>query len=129
VQNVVTYDVVSEAPNPQLLLKPGMTAAVRIVSEHRDSVIRVPAPALRYVPAAASADERIRAATSAHVWLLRDGTPVLALVKIGLGDDANTEIVSGQVQPGDQIIVGEHSTGASTAPGLGRQAPPRAPRL
>ena len=33
VQNVATYDVVISAPNPDLLLEPGMTATIRIVIE------------------------------------------------------------------------------------------------
>src|SRR5581483_11610022 len=50
VQNVVTYDVVSNVQNPDLLLKPGMTATVRVVTDRRANVLRVPDPALRYVP-------------------------------------------------------------------------------
>ncbi len=50
VQNIVTYDVVVTVGNPQLLLKPGMTANVRIVVDERRGVLRVPDQALRYVP-------------------------------------------------------------------------------
>jgi HlyD family secretion protein len=50
VQNVVTYDVVVTVANPELLLKPGMTANVRIVVDQRRNVLRVPDQALRYVP-------------------------------------------------------------------------------
>src|SRR3981189_1526403 len=42
VQNVVTYDVVVNVDNPELLLKPGMTANVTIVTAHRDNVLRIP---------------------------------------------------------------------------------------
>jgi HlyD family secretion protein len=38
----VTYDVVISAPNPDLLLKPGMTATIRIVVDRRDDVLRAP---------------------------------------------------------------------------------------
>ncbi len=50
VQNVVTYDVVIGVDNSDLALKPGMTAAARIVVDQRSDVIRVPDQALRYVP-------------------------------------------------------------------------------
>src|SRR6185369_8254299 len=62
IQNVVTYTVVIAADNPDLRLLPGMTATVRIVSDRRDQVLRVPNAALRYRPpgAPASADERCR---------------------------------------------------------------------
>lgn len=47
VQNVVTYDVVVSAPNPDLLLKPGMTATIQVVVDSHDDVVRVPDQALR----------------------------------------------------------------------------------
>ena len=50
VQNVVTYDVVVGVDNPQLKLKPGMTATVNIVTAQRDDVVRIPVRALRFNP-------------------------------------------------------------------------------
>ena len=50
VQNVVTYIVVVATSNPNLLLVPGMTANARIVSDARESVLKVPNAALRYRP-------------------------------------------------------------------------------
>jgi HlyD family secretion protein len=54
VQNVVSYTVVISARNPDLSLLPGMTANVRIVVDHRDSVLKVPNAALRFRPAGAA---------------------------------------------------------------------------
>jgi HlyD family secretion protein len=51
VQNVVTYTVVVGTQNPSLMLVPGMTANVRIVTDQRDSVLKVPNAALRFRPA------------------------------------------------------------------------------
>ena len=74
VQNVVTYDVVVSVDNSDLALKPGMTAATRIVIDQRDDVLRVPSQALRYAPAgAASASRPQRRPRPAQVWVLRDG--------------------------------------------------------
>lgn len=50
VQNVVTYQTVIEVPNPDLRLKPGMTANVNIEIARRDGVLRLPAGALRFRP-------------------------------------------------------------------------------
>lgn len=50
VQNVVTYDAVVEVANPELKLKPGMTATVTVVSDQREGVLRVPNAALRFRP-------------------------------------------------------------------------------
>ncbi|WP_049778398.1 efflux RND transporter periplasmic adaptor subunit [Anaeromyxobacter sp. K] len=50
VQNVVTYDAVVDVANPELKLKPGMTATVTFVYAQRDDVLRVPNAALRFRP-------------------------------------------------------------------------------
>ncbi|MEK6711675.1 MAG: efflux RND transporter periplasmic adaptor subunit, partial [Nitrospinota bacterium] len=50
VQNVVTYDVVVSAPNPDHRLFPGMTANVRLVVSHKDNVLKIPNSALRFNP-------------------------------------------------------------------------------
>jgi HlyD family secretion protein len=49
-QNVVTYIAVIGASNEDLLLFPGMTANVRVITDSRDSVLRVPNAALRFRP-------------------------------------------------------------------------------
>jgi len=63
VQNVVTYTVVVTAPNPEQLLLPGMTASVRIVTDRRDGVLKVPNAALRFRPIGA-ADDRSAAGSA-----------------------------------------------------------------
>lgn len=50
VQNVVTYPVVVEAPNPELKLLPGMTANISFQLEEREGVLKVPNAALRFYP-------------------------------------------------------------------------------
>jgi HlyD family secretion protein len=50
VQNVVTYSTVIDVPNPDLKLKPGMTASVNIEIARRNNVLRAPAAALRFRP-------------------------------------------------------------------------------
>jgi len=50
VQNVVTYTVVIDVPNPDLKLRPGMTATVSILIDKRENVLRIPSVALRFQP-------------------------------------------------------------------------------
>jgi HlyD family secretion protein len=50
VQNVVTYNAVIDVPNPDLKLRPGMTANVTIVYAQRENALAVPNTALRYRP-------------------------------------------------------------------------------
>ncbi len=50
VQNVVTYTVIIEVPNPDMKLRPGMTATVSILVDKRSDVLRVSSLALRFQP-------------------------------------------------------------------------------
>jgi HlyD family secretion protein len=50
VQNVVTYTVIIDVPNPEMKLRPGMTATVSILVNKHDDILRVPALAVRFLP-------------------------------------------------------------------------------
>lgn len=118
VQNVVTYDVVVSVANVDLALRPGMTAATRIVIDQRNDVIRVPSAALRYWPSRVA---KVGPMDQAQVWVLRNGQPVAVPVLAGLDDDSFTEIVSGNIKPDDRVITAEQTTttnSRSTAPRL-----------
>ena len=126
VQNVVTYDVVVSVDNTDLALKPGMTAANRIITDQRTDVLRVPSQALRYAPVTAGATRRsgtagrTRPAEQGRVWVLRDGKPVRVAVTTGLDDETYTEVVKGELNPGDQVIIAEQrsNSGGAAAPRL-----------
>jgi len=118
VQNVVTYDIVISVDNSDLTLMPGMTAASRIVIDQRNDVIRVPNQALRYVPKSLAGAAQ---PGQAQIWVLRDGKPAPIPVVAGLDDDSFTEIVSGDVKPGDLVITAEQlaTAGKTVTPRLG----------
>ncbi len=50
IQNVVTYDVVIQVKNPELKLRPGMTANASILVAHKDNILKIPNAALRFRP-------------------------------------------------------------------------------
>ena len=50
IQNVVTYNVVIQVKNPELKLRPGMTANASILVAHKDNILRIPNAALRFRP-------------------------------------------------------------------------------
>jgi HlyD family secretion protein len=142
VQNVITYDVVVSVPNPELLLKPGMTASVRIVTQRHEGVLRVPDQALRYVPTgveergsgvrptATAGAARTRKGREAQVWVLREGQagpPQRVPVTIGLDDDAFAEVLQGDLHPGDKVVVSERSAGIARPDNT--PAGTRAPRM
>lgn len=116
VQNVVTYDIVISVNNPDLALKPGLTAATRIIIDQRNDVIRIPKQALRYIPTGIA----IREADRPRIWVLRDGIPVAIPVKPGLDDDDYTEIVQGELKPGERVIITEQRDSANFRAGVPR---------
>jgi len=118
VQNVVTYDVVVSVDNSDLALKPGLTAATRIIVDQRSAVLRVPNQALRYVPTGATLHE----GKQARVWVLRDGAPAQVQVTPGLDDDDFTEIVQGELKVDDKVIMAEQQNSANARSGV---PPPR----
>ncbi len=112
IENVETYDVVITASNQELLLEPSMTATIQIVIDRRDGVLRVPDEALRYSPSGRTAPSGSSSISTELdgwplVWILRDGRPAAMPVQLGVHADAYTEIVKGNVKPGDDLIVGE----------------------
>jgi HlyD family secretion protein len=127
VQNVVTYDVVVSVDNPKLLLFPGMTANVRIITDDRKDVLKVPLQALRFEPKALSpaggANELARE-PGERVWVLRGGQPVRLPVTVGINDGTSAEITGGDLKAGERVIVDDVS-GSGQRSG-GRQ-PARSP--
>jgi HlyD family secretion protein len=116
VQNVVTYDVVVSVDNTDLALKPGLTAATRIIVDQRSAVLRIPNQALRYVPKGTVLND----AKQSQVWVLRDGTPTPVPVTTGLDDDEFTEIVQGNLKIDDRVITAEQQKSANTRSGVPR---------
>ena len=116
VQNVVTYDVVISVANKDLVLLPGMTATVRIVSAMRKNVLRVPDQAFRYRPGGLAARAAAPVNGGAEVWTMRDGTPSRITVRTGIDDDSYTEILDGDIQEGDQVVTAEQASAAGAQP-------------
>jgi HlyD family secretion protein len=123
VQNVITYDAVITVDNPDLLLKPGMTATARIITAQSLKVLRVPSQALRFTPTAAAKLGLTKAAQSGQqvIWVERAGKLVSIPVTVGLVDDTFAEIKAGDLKLGDQVATSEAAAGApqvSSTPSL-----------
>lgn len=102
-------EVVIIAPNPDLSLALGMKATVQIVVDTRDNVVRAPDQSFRYSPDKVDASGRPAETPrgEARLWLLRDGKPTAVAVRLGLDDGAYTEVVGGDLRPGDQVILAD----------------------
>ena len=113
IQNVVTYTVVLSTQNPDLALLPGMTALVEVVVDEAANVLRVPNAALRFQPVGGATANTATAATphganaGAVVWVLGDdGVPEAVPVALGRSDESATELKSGPLRAGQQVIIG-----------------------
>lgn len=130
VQNVITYTVLVSAANPDGSLMPGMTANVRIVTDTRTGVLKVPNAALRFkpegqgarAPAHAPADGR-PAMPLGQVWLPTDAGAQAVAVRVGVSDGRYTEVMSEELHAGMAVIVG--STGVDDAAEQGAARSPR----
>lgn len=146
VSNVVTYTVIISAANPDLSLLPGMTANVRIVTAQKDKVLKVPNAALRFRPTNSGDEKKPAVAVSpaptsaasakgtgagrggggagggggsGRIWTIgEDGKATAVEVRLGLTDGSMTEIVSGDIKDGQEIIIGQQAVPkASGMPG------------
>jgi len=102
IQNVVTYDVVVKVDNPELKLRPGMTANVSIIVSIKKDVLKIPNAALRFKPA-----EKLTMAPlkGPGVWILKEGKPKHIPISTGISDGNYTELVSGGIKEGQELIV------------------------
>jgi HlyD family secretion protein len=175
VSNVITYNVVIDVQNPELKLKPGMTANLTFTVAERQDVLKVPNAALRFRPqnanntrapgqatgqstgqatgqgtgqatgqtasraggqnggngqraggrngTFASANAAVLPGQTRTVWVLGpDKQPQPRRLEIGITDGSATEVVSGNLQVGELLIVGETTTGESR-PATNQRAP------
>jgi len=137
VQNVVTYNVVLDVDNVDELLKPGMTAQVRLVVANRPDVLRIPTTALRFrlseeeqeaerkrnkdaKPGAVAAATPAPAPVKDDDIAFRNASDTTRMFKIykldamnhpqpvdiraGLSNFRYTEVVSGDLKPGDRVV-------------------------
>lgn len=142
--NVVTYATIITVDNPDLKLRPGMTANVIITTAHRAGVLRVPNAALRFRPPEVAGSATVPAEESSHtLYLVRgpanasgrvNGTLEPIVVQTGLSDSAYAEIVSGAeegavVATGISLLpaTGTSAGGATTNPFMPRMPSTRSP--
>lgn len=129
-QNVVTYDVVVAVDNPEQILLPGMTAYVNIQAAKKSDVLLLPNAALRFRPQGELAKslkalmpEKAKAgsgkggdAPRALVYVLKGSDVRPVVVSTGITDNRYTEVVSGDLKAGDQIVL-EDTAAVGNRPG------------
>jgi len=103
--NGVNFTVTVEVLNPDDQVLPGMTAAVNIVVNQIDNVLIVPNRAVRSLN------------NNLVVYVLKNNVPTPITIEIGASSDTDSEILSGDVKEGDQIVLNPPSTFLNTAGG------------
>lgn len=130
---VVTYKALLSVDNPDLLLRPGMTATADIVIKQVNAALLVPNAALRFTPpdpdkkpdarpggsvlaASIPWHPRRREAKKTNrpnvdsqgmnrVWVLKDGQPVAISIVTGSTDGRMTEVLKGDIGPGTKLLI------------------------
>ncbi len=126
VEGVVTYEAILDVDNADLLLRPGMTATADITVETIENALLVPNAALRFSPPEVAQSQRggglvsmllprrpFRGRpggagaqkTGPRVWTLANGRPVPVHIKTGSSDGTHTVVTSGDLEPGQELLV------------------------
>lgn len=128
--NVVTYKAVLTVDNKDLLLRPGMTATAQIVTQDVPDALSIPNAALRYSPPRVAPpqgfsvtnlfiprmprSERAQAPSAdgeRTIHVLANGVPKAVKVRTGVSDGTFTEVISGDLKAGDEVIISAKAPG------------------
>lgn len=137
---VVSYAADLSVANPRLDLRPGMTATADIVTSDKQNVLLVPNAALRFTPQAQGASQSSgfasalgpprrpgqaaqRTATMGRGAVQQvyvkgeDGKPRAIEITTGDTDGFRTEVLSGGLKPGMQVITSQLASGSAQSTG------------
>ena len=111
--NVVTYEVVIGAPNPDLKVKPGLTATITIYTLEEEDVLSVPTKALRFRPdpeilkglGITISGEPARSDSTKTVWVKR-GDSISPIQVIPGNTSGDRTGINGNLQEGDEVVTG-----------------------
>jgi len=128
VEGVVTYKTILSVDNSDLTLRPGMTATAQITVDKRDDVVLVPNAALRFAPPKEKSEQESGGmllskilprpprpestprgnpganSKEQQVWTLKNGQLAPVTITKGLSDGKMTEVISGDVEPGMELV-------------------------
>ena len=139
---VVSYGATLSVNNADLQLRPGMTATADITTSAKANVLLVPNAALRFKPASTGPstgggiagtivptrprrsggggdkDVTVKRGGTQTVYVQdAAGTPKAVDITTGETNGSMTEVIGGDLKPGDKVITGQLASGATTASG------------
>jgi len=134
---VISYTAVLGVRNPDLALRPGMTATAEIITSEKKNVLVVPNAALRFTPATSAAQRSTvtsvliprprrggsngqemtigRGSRQSIYVLSSDGQPEARQIIVGDSNGSLTEVISGNLRSGEKVITGQLARGAASA--------------
>lgn len=92
-QGVVSYTVTIQVLNGMDTIKPGMTAAVSIITEEKDDIFIIPIDALTTLEGVDT------------VYVMRNNVPVAMEVTVGAFSNDEIEILSADIAEGELIVI------------------------
>jgi HlyD family secretion protein len=104
VQGAVEFRVTVELTNPDEDVKPGMTAAVNVVVDQLEDVLLVPNRAVRFRDG------------KQVVYILKDNQIVPVTIQIGASSDTSSQVIDGELQIGDLIVLNPPTVFESNGP-------------
>jgi HlyD family secretion protein len=125
---VVTYETILKVANPDLALRPGMTATADITVRELKNALLIPGAALRFTPPVVQAEDKTSRGLffslfprppreqrpgddgslgkgKQRVWVLKEGRPAAVVITTGWTSGSLTEVTSGELAPGTPLIV------------------------
>ncbi len=125
---VVTYETILKVANPDLALRPGMTATADITVRELKNALLIPGAALRFTPPVVQAEDKTSRGLffslfprppreqrpgddgslgkgKQRVWVLKEGRPTAVVITTGWTSGSLTEVTSGELAPGTPLIV------------------------
>ncbi len=124
--NVVTYEVVVTAPNPDLRLKPGMTANITIYTLERNDVLVIPAKALKFTPSEDCGDTIVDCAAEHKVWVPAPGIIRAVSIEIGVAAGSQVEVISG-LDENELVLTGTATQTSAPVAAEGENSGERSP--
>lgn len=127
--NVVTYEVIIDAPNPGLKLIPGMTANLTIYTLELENVLALPLKAFKFEPQQTDGDETglpvpqpLGKPAKESVWVERDGKLVQTEVETGVSNGIYRQVISG-IRKGDKVALQYNTVSGKTREGNAEENP------
>jgi HlyD family secretion protein len=120
VEGVVTYKAIMNVDNKNLLLKPGMSADVDIVTKTIKNNFIVPKAALLFIPLKQdnshnlfkrNKKEKITMDKKPHIWILKNGKVKKVYVKIIGSSGFLTAISSKKLEENDKVVIMQEKVG------------------